>query len=277
MELNLLQRILLSLVTGITEILPVAERAHAAFLLKIFGARDEKGLFMLFLHLGAFCAMYHYCRPNIQKFMKAKALSRIPKKRRKRPLDVKSLMDYRFLRTMIVPVVLAMLVYTKLRQISFSLLSISFMMFLNGIILYIPQFFPTSNKDSRSLSRLEGLAMGLGGALAVLPGLSGFGTAVSIGSICGVDRNYGFDMAVLLNMLICTGWLVFDVFSVFSGGVAGLSIQMLGQFVLCGCISFLGASGAILLLKSMVSRGLSVFSFYCWGIALLIFILNLMA
>lgn len=277
MELNLMQRILLSFMTGITDILPVAEKAHSVFLYKIFGAQGREGLYPFFLHLGVLFAMYQYSRPQIQKMMRANALAKIPKKRRKRPLDAKSLMDYRFLKTMAIPVILSLFAYVKIRHITFSLVSISIMLILNGIILYIPQFFPTSNKDCRSLSRLEGLGMGCGGILAILPGFSGLGAAISVGSICGVERKYCLDMTVLLNMIICFGWLIYDLLEIVSEGLAGLSFSMLGQFLLCGCIAFVGAWLALRLLKAMATHGFSIFSFYCWGIALLIFILNLIA
>ena len=74
-------------------------------------------------------------------------------------------------------------------------------LFFNGIILYIPQFLPTGNRDSRTLSRVEGLLMGLGGAASILPGISAVGTAMSIGSVCGVERKYGLNMVLIMHIL----------------------------------------------------------------------------
>lgn len=46
------------------------------------------------------------------------------------------------------------------------------MLFLNGVLVLLPQFLPTANKDSRSMTRLDGILMGLGGALGAVPGFS---------------------------------------------------------------------------------------------------------
>ena len=90
------------------------------------------------------------------RYLRARSISRIPKKQRKRPLDTRSLMDFRMLRTMIIPVILAFIFYNRCQGIGQKAVWLSVLLFLNGVILYIPQFLPGSNKDSRTLTRLEG-------------------------------------------------------------------------------------------------------------------------
>lgn len=278
MDLNWLETLLYGLISGLAEIVPVSSRAHSMLMLKVFGAQSRDGLQYLLIHAAVFAALYYTLRDRIIKMSRAKALSRVPKKRRKRPLDVKSLMDYRFLTTMAIPVILSLLAYGFVSKLNISLLVLSVLIFANGILLYIPQFFPSSNKDARSLSRLEGLFIGLGSALSILPGFSAMGAAVSVGSICGVDRNYALDMAMLVNMLILLGMMIYDVIGIVTVGLVGLSVNLLLHYFLSAVMSFLGALLGIRVMRMLAGEsGYSVFAFYCWGIALFAFILNLMA
>ena len=86
------------------------------------------------------------------------------------------------LQTMLIPVVLVFIFYRRISGLVSSMLVVALLLFVNGLILYIPQFLPGSNRDSRTLSRLDGFSMGLSGTLSVIPGFSGVGAAVSVGS-----------------------------------------------------------------------------------------------
>ena len=278
MELNTFEHLVYGFVSGLTEILPVSERAHSALLLKVLGAKGISGLPVLLIRIAVLAAIYTSSRPQLVKMSRARRLSRIPKKRRKRPLDLPSLMDSRFLMTMMLPVILVLVLYGQLLKVRFSLFAVAGLLFLNGIILYIPQFLPGSNKDARSLSRVEGLVMGLGGSLSVLPGLSGVGACISAGSVCGVERSYALNMTLILNMIYLGGMAVYDVLGLIRTGLEGLTFQWIMIYLFAAAAAFVSALLAIRLMRALASsRGYSVFSYYCWGIALFTFILNLMA
>ena len=278
MELNAFEHLIYGIVAGLTDILPVSEGAHSILLLKVLGAEAIGGLPVLLIHLGILAAVYLSSQSQLTKMARARRLARIPKKRRKRPLDIRSLMDSRFLGTMMLPVILVLLFYGRLSQIRFSLLAVAGLLFLNGIILYIPQFLPSSNKDARSLSRVEGLLMGLGGSLSVLPGMSGVGASVSVGSICGVERSYALNMTLMMNMAYLMGMIVYDILGLFQTGLGVLTFQLVIVYILAAAAAFVSSTLAIRVMRSLVS-GVSygLFSYYCWGIALFAFILNLMA
>ena len=278
MELNAFEHLLYGFISGLTDILPVSERAHSALLLKVLGAEKISGLPVLLTHIAVLAAIFLSSQSLLVKMSRARRLARIPKKRRKRPLDVRSLMDSRFLTTMMLPVVLVLLFYGKITQVNFSLFAVAGLLFLNGIILYIPQFLPGSNKDARSLSRVEGLVMGLGGSLSVLPGLSGLGASVSVGSICGVERGYALNMTLMMNMDYLAGMIVYDVLGLFQTGLGMLTFQWVVIYILAAAAAFVSATLAIRVMRTLASSiGYSFFSYYCWGIALFTFILNLMA
>jgi len=277
-ELTWYESILYGLISGLTDILPVSAQAHEMLLLKFFGTGNAPGLLRLLIHLGILGALYYYCMPHITKMLRAKSLSRIPKRRRKRPLDTKSLMDLSLWKTMGIPVILGFLLYNKTAFMRERLSLMAILLFVNGMVLYIPQFLPGSNKDSRSLSRVEGLLMGLGGAASILPGISAMGTGLSVGSVCGVDRKYCLNMVMLMNMVVMAALAVTDVLSIASNGIGSLSFGILLGYFLAAAFAFLGASLGIRLMRRLsADKGYAVFAYYCWGIALFTFILNLMA
>ena len=278
MELNWLESIIMGLLSGLGEILPVSARAHSILLLKIFGAEDNSHLFYLLVHLAIFAAVYITCQNQILRYLRARGISRIPKRKRKRPLDTRSLMDFRMLRTMALPVILAFFFYNRCQVIAEKAVLLTVMLFINGVILYIPQFFPGSNKDSRTLTRLEGLLMGLGGATSVLPGVSGVGASLSIGSLCGVDRTYALNMTLLMEIVILAGLVVFDVIGIVSVGLGTLSFLIFLKYLISAVAAFAGAYLGIRILQALAEEtGYSLFAYYCWGAALFAFILNLLA
>lgn len=276
MDLNLLESIFYGFISGLTEILPVSGQAHRNLMLQLLGQPGEQAMLRLMIRAGILAALYYSCQNHILRMIRARNLARIPKRRRKRPLDVRSLMDMSLLKTMAVPVILALFVYGRVSALNGKRIFVSVMLFLNGVILYIPQFLPGSNRDSRTLSRVEGLWMGLGGALSLLPGLSPTGAAASIGSICGVDRAYGLNMTYLMCMILTLGLMIHDVFALFAAGVAGLTFMTLVGYILAGTAAFCGAFLAVRVMRALASnRGFGVFAFYCWGVSLFTFILYL--
>lgn len=278
MDLNMIKNALYGFACGLTEILPVSARAHSVILLKLFGGEDKAGIASLLIHAAILLAIYHSCQKTIIRISRAKRLARIPKKRRRRPLDAKSLMDYKFWFTMSIPIAVIYLLYGLISKITFSLVFMAGIFFLNGLILYIPQFFPGSNKDARMLSRFEGLLMGLGGALSVIPGFSGVGASLAVGSVTGVEKSYSLTMTLLMNMTALVCWMVYDVLAVLSGGLGAISGMILLTYILTAVCAYLGTALAIRIMRVLAAgTGYSVFAYYCWGVALFTFILNLMA
>ena len=276
MHLNLLESVIYGLISGLTEILPVSGPAHRQLMLQLLGKGSDLGLMLLMIHAGILAALYYNCQNHILRMIRAQKLSRVPKRKRKRPLDVRSLMDLSLLKTMAVPVILAMLLYDRASVLADKRVVLCVLLFINGIILYVPQFLPGSNRDSRTLSRVEGICMGLGGALSVLPGISSTGSISSVATVCGVDRAYGLSMTYLLCILMMVGQLIFDVLPIVAAGLSGLSFVLLLSCLAAGAAAFGGAYLAIRILRKLAKgSGFSVFAFYCWGLALFTFILYL--
>lgn len=278
MDLKWLHSIFYGFVSGFADILPVSAQAHRVLLLKFFGVKGDMALMDLLIHIAVFAALYYSSQAQLIRMNRARALARVPKRKRKRPLDIRSLMDWSMLKTMAVPVILGLLAYQYTVGLQANLVLIALFLFVNGVIVYIPQFFPSSNKDSRTLSRVEGLLMGLGGALSVLPGISATGAAVSVGSVCGVERGFCLTMALMMNMLLSAGMAVYDVLEIVANGPGSLSVMILLRYLLTAAAAFGGTLLAVRIMRHLSEeKGYTMFGVYCWGLALFTFVLNLMA
>ncbi len=278
MDLNWYEGILYGLFSGLTDILPVSSHAHKFLMGKLFGFSEEHPVMGLMMDIGILLAVYVSCQTHIVRILRARRLARIPKRRRKRPLDTRSLMDLSLLITMLIPVVLAFLLYPTIVPIGNVMMWIAAALLINGLILYIPQFIATGNRDSRTLSRLQGLFLGLGGAMGVVPGISGVGAATSVSSVCGVDRNYGYQMTLLMYLGVCLGYVFFDVYGMVSGGAGSVGFGSLIVYLLAGLSAFCGTTLGIRLGRMVLNGiGFSVFAYYCWGLAFFTFIMSLLA
>ncbi len=278
MEFNWLNSMLMGIVSGVTSVLPVSVEAHQRLLLKFMGLREIPVLTALAIHLGIAAALYFSCQNHILKMTRASRLARIPKKKRKRPLDTRSLMDLSLLKTMLLPSILALFLYEKVTGMVTNFIVMAAFLFVNGLFLYIPQFLPSSNKDCRSLSRVEGLLMGLGGGLFVVPGLSGMGAALSAASVSGVDRKYGLNMIFLMNLGITAGRIVLDVWNLVSGSASLISFWVLVFCLVAAFCSFVATYVCVKFMRHLAGEtGFAGFAYYSWGLALFTFILSLMA
>ena len=209
--------------------------------------------------------------------MRSQRLAKVPKRRRKRPLDTDALMDFSLLKTTLIPVIVGFLLYTRLAFLGTKLHYVAGILALNGLILYVPQFLPGSNKESGAMTRVDGLILGLGGALGILPGISCVGAAVSIGSVRGMDLKKALNLALLMNIPVNLGLVVFDLLELFGGNIS-LSFSAILGAVLAAVAAFAGVVLGIRLLQKIAqSLGYSVFSFYSWTLALLMFFIYLTA
>lgn len=276
MELNFFQSLLFGFLSGLTDILPVSAQAHKTILLTLFGAESEPVLLRLLIHAAMLAALYSCSRSQIQRISRQLKLAKVPKRRRKRPLDVRVLMDFRLLRAMAIPVAICWLFYQKTAALGGSLNWIALLSLVNAMILFLPNLLPTGNKDSRSLSSMEGVLMGIGGGAGVLPGVSSMGGMLSVASVCGVEKAYALNLALLVQMVVTVMLLVFDAIALVSG-VGSLAFGVVLGYLAAAAAAYGGVCLGVALMRGMAKgRGFNVFAFYSLAAALLSFIFYLM-
>lgn len=278
MDLNWMESVIYGFLSGLMDIVPLSAQAHRILLMKFFGISGGTDVMRLAVHIGVFGGLYYSCQSQIVRINRARALARVPKRRRKRPLDTRSLMDWSMLKTMLIPMVIGLFLCKYNTAMRDNLLLVAIFLLVNGIILYVPQFLPGSNRDSRTLTRLEGFLMGLGATASTLPGISAVGAAVSIGSVCGVERGFCLSMALMMNLALNLGLAIVDVFTLFTNGLGVFSFGILIRYLATGLTAFGGCLLGIKIMRILSgNHGYSGFAFYCVGLSLFTFILNLMA
>ena len=278
LDLNWFQCLIFGFVSGLTDILPVSAQAHKAVLLKLFGLSSEPVILRFMIHVATFAGLYYCCQMQILRITRQLRLARIPKKRRKRPLDTRTLMDYKLLQMMVVPVALGFFAYQKTSVWNHSLNWIALFVLINAVIVYLPILMPSGNKDSRSFSPLEGLLMGLGGATAIVPGISSVGATTTVLLLRGADRTFALNMALLLQLAVSAGMVVMDVIAMSTIGVGIMSFGAIVYCILAAAAAFAGVFLGIKVLRLLaVNIGFNMFAFYNLGLALFSFILFLTA
>ncbi len=275
MELSWFESFIYGIISGLSEFLPISAEAHRALYLQIVGGSDC-GLLRFMTHVGTLLGLLISCWPMIAKLNRERQIASVNKKRRKRVPDTKSLTDIRFLRIANIAVILVFILYPIVNNLHERLWILAGLLILNGIMLYIPQFLPGANKDSRSMTMTDSMIVGLSGGLGVIPGFSRIGFTTSTAMMRGADKRYAMDTALLLSIPALIVLLVIDFFAIFST-TAGLTFIGVLSCITAGVTSFFGACFGIYIMRFLAVRaGFSCFAYYSWGLSLFSFILYLM-
>jgi len=277
LEFNFLESLLYGLAAGLTDILPVSAQAHRTILMTIFGADGESALLRLLTHGAVLAALYYCCQKQLMRISRQLKLARVPKKRRRRPLDMRTLLDFKLLRTMMIPAILGFLFYQKTSSMNHSLSWIALFALINAVILFLPQLMPTGNKDSRTMSRVEALLMGLGGAAGIFPGVSSMGAMTAVASVCGAEKQYALTVSLIMNMVITLVLMFFDFLAIVSVGIGTFSAAIFFGYLLAAAAAFAGVVLGERIMRAVAANiGFQVFAWYSLAVALLSFILYLM-
>jgi len=277
MNMSILQSVIMGLVSGFTELLPVSSEAHRAILRCLMGIEREDGFVRLMIHLGALAAMLWLCQEDVRRLRRTKALLRIPPKRRKHQPDQMSVYTLRLVRTAMLLLVFGRVFTLPLMWIGNELQILAFALLANGVILLRPSLVANGNKDPRNMPRLDGMIMGLGAALSVIPGFSQMGGTLGFGISRGVDRKFALKFACLLLVPGLLAHIVFDIAALFAAGELAMSLAVVLSALVCAVSCFAGCVLGYRLMNFLVfSTNFSAFSYYCFGAGLFSFILFLM-
>ncbi len=267
-----LQILILGLVSGLTEFLPVSAPGHQRLLMHLFGRTEMDPLCRLILTAGALAAVVSACNGQLRRIMVQR---RLRQRRASRTHTYQNhRYDYRIVKSAVIPVGITYAV-VKLLGFFMPLIWLSVAFVVNGVILFIIGNMRQGNKDSRRMTQLDTVFIGLFSCLSVIPGISLVGTVTSAGIVRGTDRQNALSWALLCTIPLFLLRLVLDLILLI---VSGTSMTLLGFFLCVGgaLFAYIGGLISIRLVRFAVNRsGLADFSYYAWGVALLIFILFL--
>ena len=262
-------------VAGLSEFLPLSSPAHQSISAALFGLASAAPLRQFLIRAACLAGLLSSCSREIDKLRRDGHMARLPARSRKRPVDSRSIATNRLLNTAVFPLVIGLVFYRRVNMWVNSLAMVTIFLVINGILLFLPQYIRSGNKDGRNLSMLDGLLMGLAGAFSVFPGISRMSSIHFAASARGADKSYSLQFALYLSVPAMIIMLIFDAGAIF-GGIEAISFLVLIQYLLAMLAAYFGSTFAISIMRSLVIRsGYEIFSYYCWGMALISLILYL--
>ena len=270
--------VLLGVVQGLTEFLPISSSGHLAILQNFLAIGDMENhmLFDVLLHLGTLAAVvlafWKDVREVVLELARMLHLRRTPRgvkpNRRERRL-----IGFLILATLpLIPAAFASGLVESLYQNTFF---IGFALIMTGFLLFAADRMGHGNKDERSCMTADALVVGLAQAVAVVPGLSRSGTTISAGLLRGFDRNFAVKFSFLLSIPAVLGANILSLVQAFSAGVEWRYVPMYLVGVAC---AFVSGYFAIYFLRLIVQRGkFGGFCYYCWGAGLVTLLLSLIS
>lgn len=192
-----LQVVVLSIIQGLTEFLPVSSSGHLAIASKLFFQGDAGASFTAVSQLGTESAVLVYFFRDIVRILKAWFNGLLVKAHRNNP-------DYRLGWYVIigsVPIAVLGLVFKDLiRSEVRNLWVIATAMLVFSAVIAAAEYFSRQDRHIDQLTWRDGLFVGLAQCLALVPGVSRSGATISAGLIRGLDRplsaRFGFLLAI---------------------------------------------------------------------------------
>ena len=174
--MDIIQGIIIGIVQGLTEFLPVSSSAHLVFIQNILGVESSLA-FDTFLHLGTLIAVLWFFRADIFQMLESwwYSINDIRQGRFKEGFyedPYKRLAWYVILATIPVGIVGVLFEDSVDALFAGALYVPAFFLFVTGTILYLSQRMPGGEINYDSITAKEAVFMGLGQACAILPGLS---------------------------------------------------------------------------------------------------------
>lgn len=269
--MDIIQAILIGIVQGLTEFLPVSSSAHLIFAQNALGVESSLA-FDVFLHLGSLIAVLWFFRADIIRMIQAWLLSigDIVQHRFKEGFysdPYKRLAWYVIIAT--IPVGLVGVLFESQVESLFAgaLYVPAFFLFVTGTILYLSQRMNSGKIDLSNITVKEALFMGLGQACAIMPGLSRSGTTIAAGLVIGLDKEFAAKFSFILSIPAILGAFVVQLKDI--GAVGDFNALAVFLGFLAALIS--GYLAIRWLIELIQKRSLDIFAYYCWIVGIIVF------
>ena len=189
------EAIVLGVIQGLTEFLPISSSAHLLILSQVFGWQDPGAAFTAVTQIGTEMAVIIYFRHEIGRILRAWAASFIDKERR---ADPDARMGWLILIGTIPVAVLGFLFKDQIETAARNLWLVAAMLIIFGLVLGVADALGARVKDESDLTVRDGILYGLAQSLALIPGVSRSGATISGGLFMGYTRGSAARYAFLL-------------------------------------------------------------------------------
>ena len=276
--MSYLQAIILGLVQGITEFLPVSSSGHLAILQSFFGLESTENhlLFDVLLHLGTLGAVLITYWGDIAGLTREGLVQlhlKKPRRRQKHDLLKQRMILFILLATL--PLVLVVFLRKAVTSLYENTFFIGFALLVTGGLLFAADRLGHGTKNERNATLGSVMLVGLSQALATVPGLSRSGTTISVGMFCGFERSFAVKFSFLLSVPAVLGA---NLLTFIDAVQAGIDFSLLPVYLVGVLAAFVSGFFAISLLRILVQKSrFGSFAYYCWGAGLVTLILSLVS
>ena len=267
--MGFLSSIFLGLVQGIAEFLPISSSGHLSLFQHFFGLTEAGLFFDVLLHLGTLIAIFVYYWRDIVNLVKAflRLVTGIFSKKKKGARKGRKDPGARMILMLIVatlPLIVVLPIKDKVESLYSNTIFVGCALVVTGCILFFSDRMAKGKKTVRSATLLDALLVGVGQALAVVPGLSRSGTTISAGMLRGFSRKFAVRFSFLLSIPAVLGA---NIISIGDAVAAGIDTSLLPAYIAGTVVAAVSGYFAIRLVNSLADKGkFGSFAYYCWGI-----------
>jgi undecaprenyl-diphosphatase len=263
--LNSVEAIVLGIVQGLTEFLPVSSSGHLVLFQNLFGLKEPELLFDICMHVGTLTAAIIVFYREILEILRA--LFQIPRKLKLRgglirlcEVDESIRMVLLIVVGSIPTVVIGLLFKEIINQLFGSITVVGLMLLVTGSLLWLTQNMRNSKRPVRETTFKDALLIGIAQGLAIIPGVSRSGVTISTALFLGVDRKLASRYSFLLSIPAICGALLIGLDTPELHTTIPMSTIVAGSVV----SAIVGWIALVILLR-IVKRGrLHIIAPYCW-------------
>jgi undecaprenyl-diphosphatase len=254
-----LQVVVLSLVQGLTEFLPVSSSGHLAIVSRVFFADDAGASFTAVSQLGTELAVLVYFAKDIVRILRAWFNGLFVRAHRDN-------IDYRMGWYVIIgsiPIcVLGLLFKDAIRTGVRNLWIVAIAMVVFSAVIAAAEYFGRQTRHIEQLTWRDGLAVGFAQCLALVPGVSRSGSTISAGLFLGLDRELAARFGFLLGIPAVLASGLFSLPDAFAPVTEGMSANGLQLLVSVVITFFVGWAAIAWLLRFVSSHSMYWFVGY---------------
>ena len=267
--MSIIEAIVLGLVQGLTEFIPVSSTAHLEIVPTLMGWGDPGAAFSAVIQIGTLLAAIIYFFRDIVRLMAGlfRGLAT------RRPLaDVDSREAWLVIIGTIPIVILGLLLKKHIESTFRSLWVVSTMVIVVAVLLLIAEMYAKRRKlkDFDSMTVGDGVAIGLGQCLALIPGSSRSGSTIMTALLRGIDRPTAARYSFLLSIPAVGGAAVFELLK------ERHALATIGwtQVMVAIVVAFLSGYASIwFLIRYLRTHTTTVFIYYRFALGALMFAL----
>ena len=256
--MSLLEAIVLGIVQGLTEFLPISSTGHLRIVPAFLGWEDPGAAFTAVTQLGTMAAVLLYFRADLTRIARA-WLASVPDRSKRRELDAR-LGWYIVLGT--VPIgVFGVLFKDQIETGARDLYVIGVALIVLGLILAAADHYAKLEREVEQIETKDGFWMGMAQALALVPGVSRSGATITAGLFLGLNRAAAARFSFLLSVpaVVLSG--LFELSSIIEGE-EGEHVGAGALVVATACAFVVGYASIAFLLRFLANHTMFVFVAY---------------